>query len=247
MIAITGQPNSRLGQAADITLDLGPLQEACVLGLAPSTSTTAMLALGDALALVASRSRGFGRGDFARFHPGGSLGRKLAKVHELMRPLADCRVAPETATVREILVQVQRPGRRTGAIMLLDAHGRLAGIFTDSDLARLLERKQDAAIDGPIHAVMTRSPRTIPVGATVAEAITLLADRKLSELPVIDPAGAPVGLIDVTDLMSWLPQADTDCDPSRDHAAGYSVSDDAEADIPQIRPFSPAESTREMG
>ncbi|MFM8250562.1 MAG: SIS domain-containing protein [Planctomycetota bacterium] len=206
VLAITGQPNSRLGQAATITLDLGSLREACVLGLAPSTSTTAMLALGDALALVVSRVRGFGRGDFARFHPGGSLGRKLAKVNEVMRPLADCRVAAETATVRDILVQVRRPGRRTGAIMLLDPQGRLTGIFTDSDLARLLERKQDAAIDGPIHQVMTRNPRTIPSGAAVSEAITLLADRKLSELPVIAADGTPAGLIDVTDLMSWFPQ-----------------------------------------
>jgi arabinose-5-phosphate isomerase len=156
-------------------------------------------------------------------------------------------VARETATVREILVQVQRPGRRTGAIMLLDAHGRLAGIFTDSDLARLLERKQDAAIDGPIHAVMTRNPRTIPVAASVAEAITLLADRKLSELPVIDTAGAPVGLIDVTDLMSWLPQATADGDSPQEHSLSNSLSNSAAATHPQIRPFSTAESTREMG
>src|SRR5688572_20004260 len=104
LIAITGQPHSTLGRLADVTLDLGPLREACPLGLAPSASTTAMLALGDALALVLSRLRGFAEEDFARFHPGGSLGRKLAKVEEVMRPLAECRVAHQQHSVRDTLI-----------------------------------------------------------------------------------------------------------------------------------------------
>jgi arabinose-5-phosphate isomerase len=112
LIAITGNPGSALGRAARVVLDLGPLKEACSLGLAPSTSTTAMLALGDALALVASRCRQFNRDDFARCHPGGSLGRKLSKVEDVMRPLAECRVCAETWTVREVLVRVSRPGRQ---------------------------------------------------------------------------------------------------------------------------------------
>ena len=116
-----------------MTLELGPLQEACSLGLAPSTSTTAMLALGDALALVVSRCRQFNREDFARFHPGGSLGRKLAKVEEVMRALSECRVADQSQSVRDVLVRVSRPGRRTGAIMLIDGSGTLTGLFTDSD------------------------------------------------------------------------------------------------------------------
>src|SRR5205814_7151631 len=118
MIAITGNRTSTLGRTADVTIDLGSLKEACGLGLAPSTSTTAMLAMGDALALVTSRMRSFGREDFARFHPGGSLGRQLAKVDDYMRPLSDCRIARGSQSVREILIERRYSGRRTGAIIL---------------------------------------------------------------------------------------------------------------------------------
>src|SRR5206468_4851689 len=103
IVAITGRRSSTLGRAARVVIDLGPLQEACSLGLAPSTSTTAMLAVGDALALVVSRMRGFSREDFARFHPGGSLGRQLARVDEHMRPLPDCRLTSCCRILREVL------------------------------------------------------------------------------------------------------------------------------------------------
>jgi arabinose-5-phosphate isomerase len=201
LIAITGQPRSTLGRLADVTLDLGPLREACPLGLAPSASTTAMLALGDALALVLSSLRGFAEEDFARFHPGGSLGRKLAKVEEVMRPLAECRVANETQSVRATLIAQQRPGRRTGAVMVVGGEGTLSGIFTDSDLARLLERKQDTAIDGPIADVMTKNPTTVVTGMLLSAACEILAERKISELPVVDDALRPLGLIDITDIV----------------------------------------------
>lgn len=201
LLAITGQPGSALGQAARITLDLGPLREACWLGLAPSTSTTAMLAMGDALALVVSRCRQFDQRDFARFHPGGSLGRQLATVEEVMRPLSECRVAPQTQSVREVLVGSSRPGRRTGAIMLVDAAGMLTGLFTDSDLARMLERNQDAALDAPIEQVMTRQPTTVRLGTRFKQAVATLAARKISELPVVDAANRPIGLLDITDVV----------------------------------------------
>ena len=200
-LAITGNPQSALGRAARVTLDLGPLKEACSLGLAPSTSTTAMLALGDALALVVSRCRQFNHADFARFHPGGSLGLKLAKVEDVMRPLSECRVADQSQSVREVLVRVSRPGRRTGAIMLIDSDTTLHGLFTDSDLARILEHNQDTALDLPIQQVMTRQPTTVLVGTLLAEAIELLATRKISELPVVNEEGRPVGLIDITDVV----------------------------------------------
>src|SRR5262249_39034731 len=132
--------------------------------------------------------------------------RKLAKVDDVMRPLEGCRVARDNASVREIIVGISRPGRRTGAIMLIDDQRRLTGIFTDSDLARLLERNQDSAIDGPIGDVMTRSPKTVPAGALLSDAVAILANRKLSELPVIDEQGEPLGLIDITDVLSYLPQ-----------------------------------------
>jgi arabinose-5-phosphate isomerase len=201
IIAITGRADSRLARHAQVVLDLGPVREACPLDLAPTASTTAMLALGDALALVVSQMRGFQPDDFARFHPGGSLGRRLMRVEEGMRPLVECRLAGANQTLRETLVQQSRPGRRTGAIMVVDEVGRLAGLFTDSDLARLLESNRDAAIDGPLGDVMTPSPATVVVGQSLQAACDLLSRRKFSELPVIDGDGKPVGLIDITDLV----------------------------------------------
>jgi arabinose-5-phosphate isomerase len=206
IIAMTGRDNSTLGRAATVTLELGPLKEACPLGLAPSTSTTAMLSLGDALALVTSRMLCFGHQDFARVHPGGSLGQHLSKVDDRMRPLTECRVARDSQSVREVFAELRRPGRRTGAILLVDEDGRLSGIFTDSDLARLFEARRDEAFDQPISQVMTSSPRTVPSGSMLADAVAILAELKISELPVVDPAGMPVGLLDVTDVVGMIPE-----------------------------------------
>jgi len=206
IVAMTARADSTLGRAAKVTIELGPLEEACPLGLAPSTSTTVMLAVGDALALVVSRMRNFGRDDFARFHPAGSLGQKLSKVEDHMRPLAQCRVAAEGQTVREVLVRVRVPGRRTGATMLTDRQGRLSGIFTDSDLARLFEQRRDGDLDGPIRDVMTSDPMTATLGTMMTEAVGLMARRKISELPVVDASGKPVGMIDITDVVNLLPE-----------------------------------------
>jgi arabinose-5-phosphate isomerase len=206
IIAVTAQASSRLGRAATVVLELGPLQEACSLGLAPSTSTTAMLALGDALALVASRARGFNRDDFFGFHPAGSLGRQLSHVDDHMRPLDECRVACDALTVRQVFVELSRPGRRSGAIMLTDAAGRLSGLFTDSDLARLFEGRRDNAFDEPIRRVMTTQPRTVQSGAMMIDAIEIMKERKISELPVVNRAGAPIGLVDITDVVKMIPE-----------------------------------------
>ncbi|MCS7305285.1 MAG: KpsF/GutQ family sugar-phosphate isomerase [Thermoguttaceae bacterium] len=206
ILAITARRDSSLGRAAQVVLAIGPVREACPLGLAPTTSTTLMLALGDALALVVSRMKQFGREDFARFHPAGTLGRKLSRVEDHMRPLEQCRVASERLSVREVFVAVSRPGRRTGAIMLVDGLGRLSGIFTDSDLARLFERKQDHLFDRPISEVMTRQPITILLGSRMSEAVHLMAQKKISELPVVDSEGHPIGLIDITDIVGIGPE-----------------------------------------
>jgi arabinose-5-phosphate isomerase len=205
LIAITGQAQSALAKAAHVVIDYGTVQEACPLGLAPTTSTALMLALGDALALVAARMRQFTQVDFAKFHPGGSIGKKLTTVDEIMRPLDRCRVANDSQTIREILISASRPGRRSGAILLVDEAGRLSGIFTDSDLARLLEKQQDAAIDSPISHVMTRNPTCTTSGARTLQAIELLAARSISELPVVDQDNRPIGLVDITDVVGLLP------------------------------------------
>jgi len=209
IIAITASQASTVGRAATAVIELGKLEEACSLGLAPSTSTTAMLAVGDALALVLSKLRGFAAEDFARFHPGGSLGKKLSRVDDCMRPLDECRVASCNQTARQVLVACSKPGRRTGAIMLVDDSGILVGLFTDSDLARLFEQgdtdheSTDAALDGPIANLMIAQPTTILTGARMSDAVDLLAQRKFSELPVVDTSGKPLGLVDVTDIVGW--------------------------------------------
>jgi arabinose-5-phosphate isomerase len=208
LIALTGSPGSTLARKSDVAVVYGPLDEVCPLGLAPSASTTAMIALGDALAFVLSEEREFTHEDFARFHPAGSLGRKLLKVEAAMRQGAELRVAPATETVRSVFARARHRGRRTGAVMLIDADGRLAGLFTDSDLARLIEARRDAALDRPIAEVMTHDPRTAVVGSRVLDAVEVLRRYKISELPIVDAEGRPVGLLDVTDLIGSIPAED---------------------------------------
>jgi arabinose-5-phosphate isomerase len=205
VVALTGNGRSTLARQAEVALVIGPLEETCPLGLAPSTSTTAMIAVGDALAFVLSRMRGFRLEDFARFHPAGNLGRKLLKVDAVMRQGADLRQARCDHTVREVFAGVRVRGRRTGAVMLTDAEGRLCGLFTDSDLARLIEERRDVALDRPIREVMTADPITVSPGTRVVEAVDILRRHKISELPVVDALGQPLGLIDITDVIGFLP------------------------------------------
>lgn len=209
-IAITGSANSTLASLSDIVISLGRIREACPWGLAPTTSTTAMLAVGDALALVVSQINNFTPVDFAKFHPGGSLGKRLKPVAEIMRPRDQLRLASVDQPVREVFASTSRPGRRSGAILLTDESGALAGIFTDSDLARLLESRQDADLDRPIADVMTRNPTTVPANAVFGDIVDVLADRKISEVPVVDENNCPVGLIDITDVIGWLPTSGCD-------------------------------------
>ena len=200
LIAITGQTNSTLGQFASVVVETGRLVEADSLGVAPSTSTTVMLAIGDSMSLVLSRNRGFSHDDFAARHPGGSLGMRLLKVEETMRPVECCRLARPEDTVRQVFAR-PLPSRRTGAVMIVSADDHLVGIFTDSDLARLFENRQDDALDRPIREVMTSKPISVPEGTRLEDAVSLLDRRRLSELPVVDVSGCPSGLIDVVDLV----------------------------------------------
>jgi arabinose-5-phosphate isomerase len=210
LVALTSTRQSTLARKADVAIVLGPLEEVCPLGLAPSTSTTAMIAVGDAMAFVLTRMREFTREDFARFHPAGSLGRKLLKVETVMRHGDELRLAHCEETVREVFAQARRQGRRTGAVILVDAAGKLNGIFTDSDLARLFEQRREHVLDGPIREVMTANPLTVAVGARVIDAVEVLKRCKISELPVVDAAGKPVGMIDITDLIGLVPREETE-------------------------------------
>ena len=165
-------------------------------------STTLMLAIGDALALTVSSLKGFAAIDFARYHPGGSLGRKLQTVDQAMRPLSVCRTSMEDCTVRESISNQARQGRRTGAILVIDDCNRLRGIFTDSDLVRILEQREDQLLDQPVGKVMTSNPVTIRTGELVSDAIEILSSKCISELPVIDDCGKVLGLIDITDVIA---------------------------------------------
>jgi arabinose-5-phosphate isomerase len=208
LVAITSDAHSTIARAADAAIIYGPVEESGPLALAPSTSTTIMIALGDALASVLAGARRFSTEDFARFHPAGSLGLKLALVESLMRTGHDLRVASANLTVREAFVHGRHTGRRTGAVILVDAHQRLTGLFTDSDLAKLFERKHDSAIDRPVSEVMTRDPITVSVGSRVGAALDVMRACKISELPVVDGNHHPVGLLDVTDLIGLPARAD---------------------------------------
>lgn len=201
-IAITASSSSSLGHSSDCTIAYGNVPEACTHGLAPSTSTTLMLTIGDALALTVSQIKKFSPMDFAEFHPGGSLGLKLTPVEDAMRPIHQCRTARTHDSVRKSIAGQGMSGRRSGAILVLDSQGLLAGIFTDSDLVRQLEKRKDQFLDLPISTVMTPNPIQLTAGNRVGEAIEILSSRSISELPIVDPSGIPLGLIDITDVIA---------------------------------------------
>lgn len=199
VIGVTGNRSSTLARAADVVLWIGDLDEACPLNLAPSTTTTAMLAMGDALALTILKLRDFDAEDYAFFHPGGSLGRKLMKVEELMRRGSRLAVIDESKTVHDAILCIT--AARSGAVAVTDASGKLVGIFTDGDLRRQFATKKDL-LSAAIGQVMTRSPRSIGPSALCSEAARILKEKKIDELPVVDESGCPVGMIDVQDILA---------------------------------------------
>ena len=201
LVAITGSPESRLGREAEVVLSLGPVDEACPMGLAPTSSTTATLALGDALALVASRHRQFTREEYALFHRGGALGRKLLRVGEIMRTGELMPTVPESLPVRETLARISAVGGpRAGAALIVDDEGGLLGIFTDGDLRRKVLGEQ-TFLDAPIGSVMTRNPKTVTTDMLVAEAQKLMKSHRIDEVPVVDERGRPIGMLDVQELL----------------------------------------------
>jgi arabinose-5-phosphate isomerase len=203
VIAMTASRTSGLGRGAEVVLAIGQIEEACPLGLAPSASTTAMMALGDALALTVMKLRKFSAEDFALFHPAGQIGRKLMRVKEAMtfRRDENLALASDHLTVAQVLRQVSSIKRRSGAVVLVDALGKLSGIFSDGDLRRLVTDNDGTALSRPIGQVMTRSPKRIPENALASEAMAVMRQHRIDELPVVDDQDRPVGLIDVQDLV----------------------------------------------
>lgn len=198
IVAITGSKDSPLAKLSDLVLDTGRIPEACPLGLAPSASTTAILALGDALALTVQKMRGFNAEQYAFYHPGGDLGRRLSRVEDVMRRGDRLAVVSPETTVSEATLAVTRA--RAGAAMVADGGGKLLGIFTDGDLRRLFEGGSDPR-RARVGEVMTKTPKTISPDRLASEAVRILKDRKIDELPVVDGSGKVVGMLDVQDLL----------------------------------------------
>jgi arabinose-5-phosphate isomerase len=204
IVSITGgEGASALARLSTANVCLGEIDEAGHLALAPTCSTTAAQAVGDALALAVARRRSFSEQDFARRHPGGALGGLLRPVVDTLRFVAgrNLPVAREDETVRAALGEAESTGRRPGALLVVDARGALAGIFTDGDLRRLVLRDA-AALDERLGDVMTRSPRTLASTALVRDAVRMVREHRADEIPVVDAEGRPVGLLDVQDLMA---------------------------------------------
>jgi arabinose-5-phosphate isomerase len=200
IIAVTGGNGSALARLADCVLDIGKVDEACPLGLAPTASTSAMMALGDALAMVVLAERGFSREDYARYHPGGSLGRKLMRVREIMRTGEELPLVPLGTRVVDVILTMSRTKGRPGAALIVDGQGCLQGIFTDGDLRRLLERGS-VLLEEPVDGFMGKNPKSIGPEALVDEGERLLRAHRIDQVAVVDPDGRAVGLLDVQDLL----------------------------------------------
>jgi arabinose-5-phosphate isomerase len=198
LITLTGNPDSTLAREADAHLYAGAEKEACPLNLAPTASTTAALALGDALALALMQAKGFSRDEFARSHPGGALGRKLlTHVRDVMRSGSDAPRIPDIAMLSDAILEMSRG--RMGITAVLDREDRVLGIFTDGDLRRTLQKGVDLHAT-PIASVMTRGPRTISPDKLAAEAVQIMERHKVNQLLVVDREQRLIGALNMHDL-----------------------------------------------
>lgn len=199
LIAVTGAPGSALGRAAEVALDVGVPEEACPLGLAPTASTTAMMALGDALAVALLEERGFTAEDYALLHPGGSLGRRLLRVEDLMHRGEQVPVVPVGASLKDTIGEIT--GKRLGVTAVVDAGGAVVGVVTDGDLRRGLERAADirTLTAGDL---MTRAPKTIAGEALAGQAVAVMERHAITSLVVLEPeTRRPAGVIHLHDLL----------------------------------------------
>jgi len=199
IIALTGGINSPLAKYSDVVLDVSVKHEACPLNLAPTSSTTAALAMADALAVCLLEIKGFKEKDFALFHPGGALGKRLLlKVEDIMRTGKNNPVVNEDKTVSEVIFKITQA--RAGAASIVNSRGKLTGIFTDGDLRRHLAVDADL-LKRRIKDVMTKMPMVLKKDRLAAEALHLLQEKKIDEVPVVDLTGRPAGLLDVQDIL----------------------------------------------
>lgn len=199
LIAVTGNMRSTLAKNSDATLDVSIKKEACPLGLAPMASTTTMLAMGDALCAALIDKRRFKKTDFAFLHPGGNLGKQLLlTVEDIMRKGAANPIVKEGTKVKNVLLKIT--AARAGSATVVDAKGRLKGIFTDGDLRRHLEDGEDLS-KKKVGQVMTKNPKALKKGRLAVEALRILREYKIDEIPIVDEKGRAIGLVDVQDLL----------------------------------------------
>lgn len=199
LISLTGNTKSNLARNSDFCLDVGVKKEACSLGLAPTASTTAALAMSDALAVAILEKRGFKEKDYAFFHPGGNLGKRLLlKVEDIMRTGSANPIINEEKKVKDVLLAITKA--RAGSATIINKKGKLVGIFTDGDLRRHLEKEPNVTFYR-IKELMTKNPVTITKGRLAVEALPILKEKKIDEIPVVDNKKRPIGLVDVQDLL----------------------------------------------
>ncbi|KAA0253811.1 KpsF/GutQ family sugar-phosphate isomerase [Acidobacteria bacterium ACD] len=197
LVALT-RPGSTLARNADVTVPTAISEEACPLNLAPTASTTAQLAMGDALAMALSVDKGFRPEDFAALHPGGKLGKRFLRVSDLMHAGDAVPLVPLSAPIREVVLEMSK--KRFGITGVVDAEGRLAGCVSDGDLRRLLEREGERAWGDRAADAMNASPKTIPAGAYATEALRGMEERKITSFFVVDADGRPTGILHLHDL-----------------------------------------------
>jgi arabinose-5-phosphate isomerase len=199
LIALTGNAKSTLARFSDVIIDVGVDREACPLNLAPTSSTTASLAMGDALAIALMVRKGFRAEDFARSHPGGSLGRRLVTVADLMRSGVDLPQVCESDTYQKILEEIDR--KRLGFTAVLKVDGTICGIITDGDVRRAIVRWGNRAFTLKAHEFMTLNPKTIRAGALAVEALKLMEQHAISDLLILDDESRPVGVVHLKDIL----------------------------------------------
>ena len=199
LISMTGNTASTLARYSDVVLDVSVEKEACSLGVVPTTSTTVVLALGDAMAVSLIELRDFNREQFAFYHPGGSLGRKLLlKTQDIMRKNGHIAVVDEMTEIGDVLIHVTEA--KSGCALVTGGNGKLAGIFTDGDLRRALKANPDI-MRKPVGDLMTRAPVCVPPEMLAAEALRIIKEKTIDEIPVVDKNGYPLGIVDEKDLL----------------------------------------------